>query len=143
MAEDANLSVSVTRLHVRNIRFLVPFAWWTLRSHRQTKGAAGFVGGALSIMRDGSFWTTTVWESAGHTRAFRNAEPHASAMRRIRNWCDEAAYARYMATARGLPSWEEAHRRLIDTPRFTRVDHPSEMQSAKHLPGFVRPTVQA
>jgi hypothetical protein len=139
MTDEADVSVSVTRLHVRSSRFLPPFTWWTLRAHRQAKSAAGFIDGAATRMRDGSFWTATVWESAAHTRAYRNAEPHANAMRRIRRWCDEAAYARYTTTARGLPSWEEAHRRLVDAPRFTHLDHPSQMHSTKRLPEFVRP----
>jgi len=32
------------------------------------------------------------------------------------------------------PTWEEAHRRLLAAPRFTRLDHPSEMHRAKQLP---------
>lgn len=127
MNEDANVSVSVTRLRVRSMRYLPQFAWWTLRSQRQARRASGFIDGTITRMRDGSFWTLTVWESVGNTRAFRNAEPHAIAMRGIRRWCDEAVYARYTTSHRGVPTWEEVHGRLVDSPRFTHVDHPSQM----------------
>lgn len=135
----ATNSVSVTRLHVRSARYLLPFGWWTARALRQSKRAPGYVSGAATRMRDGSFWTTTVWESVDHTRAFRNAEPHAGAMRGIRRWCDEAVYARYTSDSPARPTWEEAHRRLVAAPRFTRLDHPSEMHRAKQLPAFSDP----
>jgi hypothetical protein len=129
-------SVSVTRLRVRSVRYLLPFVWWTLRVLRQSRRSPGYVSGAATRMRDGSFWTATVWESAGHTRGFRNAEPHEDAMRGIRRWCDEAVYARYATDATTPPAWEEAHHRLIAAPRFTRLDHPSEKHRTKQLPDF-------
>ncbi len=34
----------------------------------------------------------TLWDGEGEMRAFRNSGPHAVAMRKLLDWCDEASF---------------------------------------------------
>ena len=43
-------------------------------------------------------------------------------------WCDEAAVAHWTQDSPEPPSWEEAHRRLQESGRPSKVNHPSEGQ---------------
>ena len=47
-------------------------------------------------------------------------------MRRLPQWCDEAAVAHWTQESPQPPSWEEAHQRLQQSGRPSKVNHPSE-----------------
>jgi hypothetical protein len=127
---------SVTRLRVRSLRFLPPFVWKTLLSQRQVVRAPGFFGGRLLIDSGLTFWTLTVWEGEHAMKAFRGAGEHARAMSRLAEWCNEAAYAHWVQAGDTVPTWDEAHERLVAEGRLSRVAHPSKGHSEGQ---FARP----
>ena len=54
------------------------------------------------------------------------ATPHGPAMRKLLEWCDEAALVRWSQPGPELPTWTEAHERLQREGRTSKVNHPSE-----------------
>jgi len=122
--------VSVTRLRIRRWNFLPGFAWQTLRIAMQAKRAPGNL--AMHLLRDRkkTFWTLTLWESERAMREFMLARPHGPAMRNLLNWCDEAALVHWTQEDSQLPTWAEAHRRLLAEGRPSKVHYPSSAHTA-------------
>ena len=129
--------ISITRLRVRSWRFLAPFALRTLMITRQSARAEGNL--AVAPLRDkrNTFWTRTSWSSEESMKAFMHAAPHGPAMKKLLNWCDEAALVRWTQTGTELPSWEEAHRRIQAEGRPSKVNHPSPVHTAHVFPAPV------
>jgi hypothetical protein len=117
--------VSLTRLRVRSIRFMPFFAVHALRSNRQVKIAPGFQAGALLPDRSLTFWTMTAWDERESMRRFMTTGAHKTAMPYLMHWCDEASVAHWEQEENTLPSWEEADRRMRETGRASKVNHPS------------------
>ena len=46
-------------------------------------------------------------------------------MRKLLNWCSEAALVHWTQPDATLPSWSEAHRRMQAEGRTSKVNHPS------------------
>ena len=120
--------VSVTRLRVRSWMYLPAFLVRSLRIGGQAKRARGNL--AVKVLNDRrkTFWTCTSWESEAAMRAFMLAPPHGPAMRRLLEWCDEAALVHWPQEGPDLPSWAEAHERMQKDGRPSKVNHPSEDQ---------------
>jgi hypothetical protein len=120
--------VSITRLRVRRWRYLPQFLVQSIRAARQAKRAAGSL--AVSILRDAdrAFWTRTVWSDEAAMRSFMQSGVHRRVMARLPEWCDEAALVHWVQDDTEPPSWPEAHRRLQQEGRRSRVSHPSEAQ---------------
>ncbi len=120
--------ISVTRLRVRSWIFLPAFLFRSFRIGSQAKGAPGNL--AVKILQDRrkTFWTCTAWESEPAMRAFMLAPPHGPAMRKLLDWCDEAALVHWSQTGAELPSWTEAHARMQEEGRTSKVRHPSPDQ---------------
>jgi heme-degrading monooxygenase HmoA len=129
--------VSITRLRVRSWRYLPGFFLQAFRSGNQAKSARGNL--AVTILREvkRTFWTRTVWTSEQDMKAYMIAGAHGKAMRRLLEWCDEAALAHWTQESAEPPSWEEAHRRLQQSGRASKVNHPSEDQRAFRVPAPV------
>jgi Domain of unknown function (DUF3291) len=129
--------VSITRLRVRSWSYLPPFAIQTLRISRQAATADGNL--AMRLLRESrnTFWTATVWSSEAAMKAFMHATPHGPTMRRLLEWCDEASLVHWTQDGAGLPSWEEAHRRLEQEGRSSKVNHPSSVHLAHKFPAPV------
>jgi len=125
---------SVTRLRVRSVRYLPAFLWKTFQAQRQVARAPGFVGGRLLIEARWTFWTLTVWESEAAMKTFRGSGAHAHVMPRLVEWCDEAAYAHWIAADTSVPGWPEAYEHLVSEGRLSRVAHPSRDHEARHFP---------
>jgi hypothetical protein len=117
--------VSRTRLRIRSIRYLPLFAIHTLRSLRQVKKAPGFQTGALLPDRGRTFWTMTAWDERDSMRRYMTTGAHKSAMPHLMHWCDEASVAHWEQNGSALPSWEEADRRMRESGRASKVNHPS------------------
>ena len=66
-------------------------------------------------------------------RAFMLAEPHGPAMRKLLNWCDEAALVHWTLDDPTLPSWEEAHGRLQREGRPSKVLNPTRAHAAHEI----------
>lgn len=123
--------VSVTRLKVRSVWYVVPFFVATMASRRQIRRARGFVAGRLAVERPLGFWTMTVWSSEEAMRTFRNTGAHRQAMPRLLDWCDEASYVHWGQDAGTVPSIDVAYERLLASGHLSKVNHPS----AAHLSG--------
>ncbi len=125
---------SVTRLRVRSLRYVPAFLWMTFGTQRQVLRAPGFLGGRLLVDTHRTFWTLTVWESDRAMKAFRGAGPHAKAMPRLVEWCDEASYAHWTPMNGAIPGWSEAYEHLVSEGRLSRVAHPSRGHEARQFP---------
>jgi hypothetical protein len=126
--------VSVTRLRVRSWFYLPAFATQTLRIARQAAHSDGIL--AVQMLRDrrSTFWTLTSWSSEGSMKAFQLAGPHGPTMRRLLEWCDEAALVHWTQPGPALPTWQEAHQRLQQEGRPSKVNHPSAAHLAHAFP---------
>jgi hypothetical protein len=126
--------VSITRLRVRSWAYLPAFFVQTLRIARQAARAEGSL--AVKLLRDrrNTFWTGTSWSSEGSMKAFMHAKPHGPTMRRLLHWCDEAALVHWTQADADLPSWEEAHTRIQQEGRPSKVNHPSAAHTAHAFP---------
>ena len=125
---------SITRLRVHSLFNLPSFLWMTFQTRRQTARAAGFLGGRLLIGDVHTYWTLTAWQDEKAMKAFRGSGPHARAMPKLAEWCDEAAYTHWAAADGALPEWPEAYERLLNEGRLSRVMHPSRDHLARHFP---------
>jgi hypothetical protein len=126
--------ISITRLRVRSWRFLPSFFVQAIRSARQARAAQGSLG--VWVLREDKnvFWTRTVWDSEPDMKAYILSGPHAKVMRRLLNWCDEAAVVHWTQDPIDPPSWKQAHRELLRIGRPSKVNHPSEAQRQYQIP---------
>jgi hypothetical protein len=76
----------------------------------------------------------TMWEGDSAMEAFRVHGAHRDAMPKLLDWCDEAAVAHWTQDSRDLPSWQEAHERIIKEGRPSKVRHPSPAHLAHKFP---------
>jgi hypothetical protein len=107
--------------------------WQTILSQRQVVRAFGFSGGRLLIDAGCTFWTLTLWHDEQAMKAFRGCAPHAKVMPRLIEWCNEASYAHWVPTGDSVPSWQEAHERLVEEGRLSVVAHPSPSHEARQF----------
>src|SRR5262249_568922 len=98
--------IAVTRLRVRSMRFLLPFAWHTWRSFRQAKHAPGNLGVKLRKAEGFAFWTLTAWQDEASMKAYPVTSPHRNAMPKLLQGCDEAAVAHWSQDSAELPDWD-------------------------------------
>jgi heme-degrading monooxygenase HmoA len=126
--------VAITRLRVRSWRYLPAFLLQSFRAERQAKAAPGNLAADELADGDRTFWTRSMWTDAAAMRAFVIAPPHRNIMPRLIEWCDEAAFVQWAQESAELPSWQEAHRRLMKEGRRSRVAHPSGRQDKFEFP---------
>jgi heme-degrading monooxygenase HmoA len=126
--------VSITRLRVRRWWYLPAFVLTAIRSAKQAAAAEGNLAAALLRDRNRVFWTATAWASDAALKAFMHTPPHGPAMRKLLEWCDEASLVRWAQETAALPSWDEAHRRLQQDGRPSKVNHPSDAHTAFRVP---------
>jgi heme-degrading monooxygenase HmoA len=149
--------VAVTRLRVRSIRFLPRLYWDARKIRRSLKKAPGFLGGKLLVDRKRAYWTITWWKDLDSMLAFRNSRVHTAVARMVYKWCDEASVVHWATKEDQLPTWEEAHRRMTEAGKLTRL----RFQTADHIahtfrepywtksreeslnPGSIRPSIAA
>jgi hypothetical protein len=126
--------VSVTRLRIRSFLYLPQFAWHALKSARQAERSSGFLGGRLLREAKNAFWTMTAWENDTAMNAFRTHGAHGAVMPKLLAWCDEASVVHWTQETPGLPSWQEAHQRLLKEGRPSKVNHPTAAHLAYQIP---------
>ena len=126
--------ISVTRLRVRSWRFLPSLMVSALLSARQARRAPGNQGVTLLREERNVFWTRTMWDAEASMRAYIVAGRHGKVMRRLLEWCDEAALAHWTQESSEAPSWPEAHAQLLKVGRASKVNHPSEAQRRYQIP---------
>jgi hypothetical protein len=138
--------VSVTRLHLRSLRFLPPFAWLTRSTTRQVCTSAGFIHGRFANEWPYAFWTITVWQTLAAMHGFRDTDPHHAAMKKLLHWCDEASFVHWESEQGAVPPVADAHARMIGAGRTSKVNHPSAAHrsgrtASKRVP-VAGPTIQ-
>ena len=126
--------ISITRLRVRSARYLPAFLWYTALSTWQAKRAPGCF--AVRLLRDtnNTFWTSSAWQDEAAVRAFILYGAHRRAMPRLLAWCDEASVVHWHQDAAELPNWSEAHRRMVEEGRRSKVHHPSLAHNEYRIP---------
>ena len=123
-------TVSITRLRVRSI-FLMPlFTIHAMRTSTQAQNAEGIVGVETRFEKNNVVWTKTVWKEESAMKKYRGSGAHQIAMRILSEMCSEASVTRWQQEQAELPSWEEAHRRLLTEGKQSKVKHPSPLQAA-------------
>ncbi|HKA54320.1 MAG TPA: hypothetical protein VKJ47_11725 [Candidatus Binatia bacterium] len=111
-AEGEFLCVA-TFLPVQRWRDVLPFLRMTSQVERQLAEAEGLVRyGLRADLLHKRFWTFTVWQGRDAANAFVAAEPHATAVRRFREWAGTGAAFVEWRSAEGSINWDEALRRL-------------------------------
>lgn len=126
--------VSITRLRVRSWRFMPGFLLYAFRSARQASRAEGNLSVKLLNDRNRVFWTATLWTSEAAMKQFMVAGAHGGAMRKLLHWCDEAALVHWEQDGDALPTWPEAHARLRNEGRRSKVNHPSPAHLEYKIP---------
>jgi hypothetical protein len=116
-------------VRVRSWRFLPSFFIHALRSAKQA-AAEGSLSIKLSPDRHKTFWTSTSWTVEAAMKRFMTTGAHGRVMKKLLEWCDEAAVVRWIQDSPELPSWEEAHARLKREGRPSKVNHPSPAHTA-------------
>jgi len=122
--------ISVTRLRLRRWTYLPAFLMSAIRCNVQAQRAPGNLSVRVLNDRRKTFWTCTCWVSEEAMREFMVAQPHGPAMRKLLEWCDEAAVVHWIQESSELPTWTEAHRRMQAEGRASKVNHPSAAQRA-------------
>ncbi len=143
--------VSITRLRIRSLAYLPQFIVHALGSSLQAERAPGFLGGALMREPGNIFWTITIWQDDAAMNSYRTQGAHGRAMPRLLDWCNEASVAHWTQETAGVPSWQEAHRRMVELGRPSKVKHPSPAHFAHQIPaprpglfkGSLRPAVRS
>ena len=120
--------VSVTRLRLRSVRFLLRLHWETWKIRRSLQKAPGFLRGKLLVDRKMAFWTMTIWRDVDSMLAFRDSPAHAAVMPKVGLWCDEASVVHWEAETDQLPTWKEAYRRMTESGKLS----PLKIKSRDH-----------
>src|SRR5579864_1537428 len=126
--------ISVTRLRMRSTRYLPPFLWEAMKITRQAQRPSGFLSGRLLVEGKRVFWTVTAWEESAAMNAFRTQGAHGGVMPKLLEWCDEAAVVHWTQISETLPSWQEAHHRMMKEGRPSKVKFASAAQVAYEIP---------
>lgn len=126
--------ISVTRLRICSWLYFPVFVLNSLRSAKQAAAAQGNLAVRLLRDREKTFWTMTAWSNEAEMKTFMSAGAHGTVMRKLLDWCDEAALAHWTQESATLPTWEEGHRRLQQEGRRSKVHHPSAAHTAFVIP---------
>lgn len=126
--------VSITRLRVRSWRYLPAFMFYSLRSFLQARRAEGNL--HSSLLRDAGrvFWTRTMWTTEEAMKSFMLSGAHRQVMPHLLNWCNEAALVHWAQESQNVPEWDEAHRRLKQEGRRSKVHNPSPAHEQYTIP---------
>lgn len=111
----------------------------SFRSARQAKSAEGNLAVALLRQAKSTYWTRTVWTSEAAMKAFMLAGAHRGVMRKLLNWCDEAAVVHWTQDSPVPPEWPEAREKMQAMGRTSKVNHPSDDQRAFRIPELRMP----
>jgi hypothetical protein len=126
--------ISITRLRIRRWRYMPGFFWFAVRSRMQVRRAPGNRGVRLLRESGNVFWTATAWDSEEAVKQYMISGAHARAMPRLIAWCDEASVVRWSQDTADLPTWAEAHRRMLAEGRRSKVHHPSSAHVEFRIP---------
>lgn len=123
-------TVSITRLRVRSIFYMPLFMLHAMRTMTQAQKADGVQGVETRFEKNNVVWTKTVWAEESAMKNYRSSGAHQVAMRILSEMCNEASVARWQQESTELPTWEEAHRRMLTEGKQSKVKHPSPLQAS-------------
>ncbi|MBK7454352.1 MAG: hypothetical protein IPJ46_11735 [Anaerolineales bacterium] len=123
-------NVSITRLRVRSIFYMPVFLFHAMRTMSQAQKSEGVLGVETRFEKNNVVWTKTVWKDEGSMRKYRGSGAHQIAMRMLSELCNEASVARWQQVDVVLPTWEEAHRRMLSEGKLSKVKHPSPLHES-------------
>ena len=126
--------VSVTRLRVKSLFFLIPFMRANEASVKEIKVSKGLLKGKELIDKKLTFWTVTIWENEESMKKFRGSIAHRNAMQQLPVWCNEASYHHWIQEDYELPSWDVISKKLFSEGRLSKVRNPSKAQIENHFP---------
>lgn len=123
-------NVSITRLRVRSIFYMPVFLLHAMRTSTQAQKADGILGVETRFEKNNVVWTKTVWTDETAMKKYRGSGAHQIAMRILSELCNEASVARWQQLETELPTWEEAHHRMLTEGKLSKVKHPSPLHAA-------------
>ena len=123
-------NVSITRLRVRSIFYMPVFLLHALRTGTQAQKADGILGVETRFEKNNVVWTKTVWADEDAMKKYRGSGAHQIAMRILSELCNEASVARWQQLETDLPTWEDAHHRMLTEGKLSKVKHPSPLHAA-------------
>lgn len=131
--------VSITRLRIRTPEYLTAFSEALPAVYAQAVEAPGNLGMELLADANDTFWTKSVWNDRDAMRAYMTSAEHGGVMPLLRDWCDEAHVAHWEQDGVELPTWVEAHRRVVEEGRTSAVAHPSPDHGSRSVAAPVVP----
>lgn len=123
-------NVSITRLRVRSIYYMPIFLLHAMRTMSQAQKSEGVLGVETRFEKNNVVWTKTVWNDEISMKKYRGSGAHQIAMRMLSELCNEASVARWEQADVVLPTWEEAHRRMLSEGKLSKVKHPSSLHAS-------------
>jgi hypothetical protein len=128
--------VSVTRLRVKSIFFLIPFMRANEASVKELKKSKGLLKGMELIDKNFTFWTITLWEDEASMKEFRGSLPHRKAMKHLPNWCNEASYHHWVQEDSNFPTWNTISEKLYTEGKLSKVRNPTNAQITNKFPSI-------
>jgi len=110
------------------------FVIQSFRAAQQAKSTEGNLSVSLLRQPQWAFWTRTVWTSEEAMRGYMMSGVHRGLMRKLLEWCDEAALAHWTQDSQQPPEWTEAREKMQAIGRTSKVNHPSEDQRGFRIP---------
>ena len=104
--------ISVTKISLKNIFFIVRFMRHNAKIYQQIGNAKGNISFATSIQNPLVYWTLTTWDSKESMMHFRNSGAHLEAMKDIRNITKGALSGHWESEQK--PSWKEAKIKMME-----------------------------
>ena len=126
--------VSVTRLRVKSILFLISFMRANEASVKELKVSKGLLKGKELIDKKLTFWTITIWENEASMKEFRGSSSHRIAMQHLPKWCDEASYHHWVQEETEFPTWVTISEKLYSEGKLSKVRNPSKGQVKNQFP---------
>ena len=126
--------VSITRLRIRTPEFVDAVRRRGARRLRPGRRRPGQPRHRTCCAEaNATFWTRTVWTDRAAMRSYMTSGDHGDVMPLLRDWCDEAHVAHWEQEDSELPTWEEAHRRIVEEGRVSAVAHPSPVHATRAI----------
>jgi hypothetical protein len=108
-----------------------------MRAGRQAAKAEGNLAAKVLRDRNHAYWTATAWSNEAAMKEYMHSGVHGPVMKKLLEWCDEASMVHWMQDGAELPSWEQAHKRMQEEGRRSKVNHPSARHAAYVIPAPV------
>jgi len=134
--------VAVTRLRLRDHEESDDFLGLALALLEQAEHSHGIRG--LDTLADAHdvWWSVSCWRDRASVDDYVHSNPHAEAMTRLEELCDEASFIDWIQAGDDLPDWATAHRRLVDQGRSAMLSSQSASNESRAFPPPRDPQIQ-